>query len=77
MLALMRRTAAIPVLAVSAVLVAGCGGGGGHTAAKTSMGSAAVKATPATVAPGAARPAAAGDHHQLAAGRPLRFPDLR
>jgi hypothetical protein len=57
MLALMRRTAAIPVLAVSAVLVAGCGGGGGgggggHTATKTSTGPAAVKATPGTVARG-------------------------
>ena len=52
MLALMRRTAAIPVLAMSAVLVAGCGGGE-HTAAKTSTGSAAVKARQGTVAPGA------------------------
>ena len=50
MLALMRRTAAIPVLAVSAVLVAGCGAG--HAATKTITGSAATKAAPATGAPG-------------------------
>jgi hypothetical protein len=46
MLALMRPTAAIPVLVASAVVLTGCGGGG-HAAAKTtgSPGSATTKAT--------------------------------
>lgn len=43
MAALMRRTAAILVLAVSAVLVAGCGSGG-HTTAKTAGGGSGSKA---------------------------------
>ncbi len=42
MLALMRPTAAIPVIAVSALLLAGCGGGGGHSTTKAT----AAKATP-------------------------------
>jgi hypothetical protein len=50
MLALMRRTAAIPVLAVAAVLVVGCGGSA-HTTAKTTTGSSAAKATPGGGAP--------------------------
>ncbi len=58
MLALMRRTAAIPVLAVSAVLVAGCGGAN-HTAARTSTASAALKATPGKATPGPAAPGGA------------------
>jgi hypothetical protein len=49
MAALMRRTAAIPVLAVSVVLLAACGGSG-HTTANTSAGPSAVK-VPATAAP--------------------------
>src|ERR1700679_173750 len=50
MAASMRRTAAIPVLAASAVLLAGCGGAG-HTTATTGTASAATKATAATGAP--------------------------
>jgi hypothetical protein len=41
---LMRRTAAIPALAVSAVLLAGCGGAG-HTSARTHARSSAATAT--------------------------------
>ncbi|MCW3018044.1 MAG: hypothetical protein JWN10_352, partial [Solirubrobacterales bacterium] len=63
MLALMRRTAAIPVLAVSAVLVAGCGSGGhsGHTTAKTGASPSAAKVTPTPGAPGARAPGAGGE----------------
>jgi hypothetical protein len=50
MAASMRRTAAIPVLVVSAVLLAGCAGTG-HTTATTGTASAATKATAATAAP--------------------------
>jgi hypothetical protein len=50
MLAPMRRTAAILVLAVSAVLVAGCGGSG-HATAKTNTGSSAAKTKPGAGAP--------------------------
>jgi hypothetical protein len=50
MAASMRRAAAISTLAVSAVLLAGCGGSG-HTTAKPNTASAATKATPATSVP--------------------------
>jgi hypothetical protein len=46
MATLMRRTAAIPVLAMSAVLLAGCGGGA-HTTATSTTRAAATKATSA------------------------------
>lgn len=71
MLALMRPTAAIPVLVVSAALLAGCGGGG-HPAVKTtrstsSSGSAATKTTRggAQTTPGA--PGSAGESAQARA----------
>ncbi len=47
----MRRAAAISTLALSAVLLAGCGGSG-HTTAKTSTAAAATAATQATPATG-------------------------
>lgn len=75
MLALMRRTAAIPVLAVSAVLVAGCGGGE-HTPAKTSTGSAAVKATPPTTAHGGGARAEVAKARAFAVAVNLRASDL-
>jgi hypothetical protein len=68
MLALMRPTAAIPVLVVSAALLAGCGGGG-HPAVKTtrSTSSSATKMTRggAQTTPGA--PGSAGESAQARA----------
>jgi hypothetical protein len=63
MAALMRRTAAILVLAMSAVLPAGCGGAG-HTAATSTASSSSAKTAPATGAgtrPGDAAAARSGE----------------
>lgn len=63
MVASMRRPAAIPVLAVSAMLLAGCGDAG-HTTAKSNADSSAAKAAPAATGkgtPGTPPRAAAGE----------------
>ncbi len=60
MAALMRLTAAIPVLAASALLLAGCGGGG-HTATTSTASSTAAPATGARGRAGTATPALSGE----------------